>query len=151
MRPGELDAYIAEYKVLVEMAGYDPNSRLTLKIFTDGLPVELYKDVLRLDQPRNYAEWKEATLTRHAEWIHFKHRSEQKRGVKLFNPFKPQYQPPWDPNTMDTLADRTRARQIEAVLEGEHARVQYMPWKVKTPIKRDPEDDSHPFPQGPAS
>ena len=26
MRPGELDAYIAEYEVLVEMAGYDPNS-----------------------------------------------------------------------------------------------------------------------------
>ena len=49
MKPGELDAYIAEYEVLVEMAGYDPNSRLTLKIFTDGLPTELYKDVLRLD------------------------------------------------------------------------------------------------------
>ena len=48
-RPGELDAYIAEYEVLVEMAGYDPNSQLTLKIFTDGLPAELYKDVLRLD------------------------------------------------------------------------------------------------------
>ena len=78
MKQGDLDAYIAEYEVLVEMAGYDPNSRLTLKIFTDGLPVELYKDVLRLDQPRNYAEWKEAALTRHAEWIHFKHRSEQK-------------------------------------------------------------------------
>ena len=31
MRPGEPDAYIAEYEVLVEMAGYDPNSRLTLK------------------------------------------------------------------------------------------------------------------------
>ena len=26
MKPGELDAYIAEYEVLVEMAGYDPNS-----------------------------------------------------------------------------------------------------------------------------
>ena len=38
--------YIAEYKVLVEMAGYDPNSQLTLKIFTDGLPTGLYKDVL---------------------------------------------------------------------------------------------------------
>ena len=73
MKPGDLDAYIAEYEVLVEMAGYDPNSRLTLKIFTDGLPAELYKDVLRLDQPRNYAEWKEAALTHHAEWIHFKH------------------------------------------------------------------------------
>ena len=103
------------------MAGYDPNSRLTLKIFTDGLPTELYKDVLRLDCPCNYAEWKEAALTHHAEWVHFKHQSEQKRGVKLFNPFKPQYQPPRDPKAIDTSADRTRARRIEAELEGEHA------------------------------
>ena len=36
MKQGDLDAYIAEYEVLVEMAGYDPNSRLTLKIFTDA-------------------------------------------------------------------------------------------------------------------
>ena len=49
MKQADLDAYIAEYEVLVEMAGYDPNSRLALKIFTDSLPTELYKDVLRLD------------------------------------------------------------------------------------------------------
>ena len=123
MKQGDLDTYIAEYKVPVEMAGYDRNSRLTLKIFTDGLPTELYKDALRLDRPCNYAEWKEAALTHHAEWVHFKHRSEQKRGVKLFNPFKPQYQPTCDPNAMDTSADRTRVRQIEAEQEEEHARV----------------------------
>ena len=56
MKQGDLDMYITEYEVLVEMAGYDPNSRLTLKIFTDGPPTELYKDALRLDHPRNYAE-----------------------------------------------------------------------------------------------
>ena len=56
MRQGDVDAYIAEYEVLVEMAGYNSNSQLTLKIFTDGLPTELYKDVLRLDCPHNYAE-----------------------------------------------------------------------------------------------
>ena len=149
MRQGDLDAYIAEYEVLVEMAGYDPNSRLKLKIFTDGLPTELYKDALRLDRPRNYAEWKEAALTCHAEWIHLKHRNEQKWGVKLFNPFKPQYQPPHDPNAMDTSADRTRARQTK------QSRRKNMPGytclRERTLIKNDPEDDSHPFPQGPAS
>ena len=46
MKPGDLVMYIAEYEVLVKMAGYDPNSRLTLKIFTDGVPMELYKDML---------------------------------------------------------------------------------------------------------
>ena len=83
MKQGDLDAYIAEYEVLVEMARYNPNSQLTLKIFTDSLPTELYKDAMRLDQPRNYAEWKEATLTRQQEWIHLKHRSEQKQGVNV--------------------------------------------------------------------
>ena len=144
MRPGKLNAYLTEYEVHVEMAGYDPNSRLTLKIFTDGLPTELYKDALQLDRPRNYAEWKEAALTRHAEWVHFKHRSEQKQGVKLFNPFKPQYQPPRDPNAMDTSADRTRVRQIEAEQEEEHAR-------VYAPDGEDPNRERHggrlpPFP-----
>ena len=123
MKQADLDAYIAEYEVLVEMAGYDLNSRLTLKIFTDGLPTELYKDVLQLDHPRNYTEWKEAALARHTEWIHFKHRSKQKRGVKLFKPFKPQYQPPCDPNAMDTSADRTRVQQMEAEPEEKHFRV----------------------------
>ena len=51
MKAGDLDAYIAEYKVLIEMAGYDPNSRLALKLFTDGLPAELYKEVIRMDRP----------------------------------------------------------------------------------------------------
>ena len=62
-------------------------------------------------------------LTRHAEWIHFKHRSEQKQAVKLFNPFEPQYQTPRNPNAMDTSADRTRARQVDVELEEEHVRV----------------------------
>ena len=49
MKAGDLDAYITEYEVLIEMAGYDPNSRLALKLFTDGLPAELYKEVIRMD------------------------------------------------------------------------------------------------------
>ena len=43
--------------------------------------------------------------------------------MKLFDPFKPQYQPARDPNTMDTSVDRTRARQVEAEQEEEHVRV----------------------------
>ena len=87
MKDGNLDAYIAEYKMLIEMEGYDPNSRLALKLFTDRLPVELYKDVLQLDQPRNFQEWKTAMLEWHTEWLHLKHQLEQKKGIRLFNPF----------------------------------------------------------------
>ena len=78
------------------------------------------------------------------EWIHLKHRSEQKRGVKLFNPFKPQYQPPRDPNAMDTSADRTQARQIEAEQEEEHARV-YAP-DGEDPYQERPGGQPPPFP-----
>ena len=124
MKAGDLDAYIAEYEVLIEMVGYDPNSRLALKLFTDGLLVELYKEVIRMDRPRNFQEWKTDALKRHAEWLHFKHRSEQKRGVKLYNPFKTnQYQTPCDPNAMDTSADRGRIRQINEEEKGEQIRL----------------------------
>ena len=44
-------------------------------------------------------------------------------GGQIFNPFKPQYQPPCDPNAMDTSADRTQVRQIEVEPEEEHVRV----------------------------
>ena len=78
----------------------------------------------------------------HAEWIHFKHRSKQKQGVKLFNPFKLQYQPPRDPNAMDTSADRTRARQMEAEPEEEHVRVH----KDGHPNQEGPAGQGPPFP-----
>ena len=108
MKGGNLDEYIVEYEVLIEMAGYDPNSRLALKIFTDSLPVELYKDIVRLDQPCNFNKWKTAALEQQAKWVHFKHQSKQKKRVRLFNPFKTTYQPTHDPNTMDTVADWER-------------------------------------------
>ena len=144
MKDGNLDAYIAEYKMLIEMAGYDPNSRLALKLFTDGLPAELYKDVLRLDRPRNFQEWKTAALERHTEWLHLKHRLEQKKGVRLFNPFATSFdrRPRTDPNAMDTSADRGRIRRAEEREEEEeeaNARLH----QEGDPNRGDPKADAH--------
>jgi hypothetical protein len=109
MQGEDLDAYIAKYEGLVLEAGFNLRDRLCLKMFTDGLPHDLYKDILQLDNPRNYDEWKDAALRRQVEYVHCKNRREQLQGTripKLYNPFI-KY-PKRDPNAMDTSADRGR-------------------------------------------
>jgi hypothetical protein len=90
MQGEDLDAYIAKYEGLVLEAGFNLRDRLCLKMFTDGLPHDLYRDILRLDNPQNYDEWKDATLRRQVEYVHCKNRREQLQGMKipkLYNPF----------------------------------------------------------------
>jgi hypothetical protein len=72
MQGEDLDAYIAKYKGLVLEAGFNLRDQLCLKMFTNGLPHDLYWDILQLDNPRNYDEWKDATLRRQVEYIHCK-------------------------------------------------------------------------------
>jgi hypothetical protein len=92
-------------------------------MFTNKLPHDLYQDILRLDNPRNYDEWKDAALQRQVEYVHCKNRHEQLQGTKvpkLYNPFV-RYQPRRDPNAMDTSANRGRVRlaRAEDVLHNE--------------------------------
>jgi len=113
MKGEDLDGFIALYEQLTREAGYDHADRLCLKFFTDGLPNELYRDILRLDRPRNYSEWREAALERQVEFVHCKNRRDQLHGgarpVKLHDPFAQRNQRR-DPNAMDTSADRGRIR-----------------------------------------
>jgi hypothetical protein len=67
MKGKDLDGFIALYEQLTREAGYDHANHLCLKFFTDGLPNELYQDILQLDQPCNYNEWREAALERQVE------------------------------------------------------------------------------------
>jgi hypothetical protein len=111
MQGEDLDAYITKYEGLVLEAGFNLRDRLCLKMFTDGLPHDLYRDILRLDNPRSYDEWKDAALRQQVEYVHCKNRREQLQGTKipkLYNPFI-KY-PRRDPNAMDTSADRGRVR-----------------------------------------
>jgi hypothetical protein len=62
MQGEDLDAYIAKYEGLVLEAGFNLRDWLCLKMFTDRLPHDLYRDILQLDNPRNYEEWKDAAL-----------------------------------------------------------------------------------------
>ena len=117
MQGKELDNYIAYFEGLVHLAGCDPNDHLCLKYFTDGLPTGLYQDVLKLDRPRNYREWKEATIDCQGLWEHINHQQERQQNMGrphpgMFDPFSSILVCPsrCDPDAMDTTADRGRSR-----------------------------------------
>ena len=54
--------YVTTFEQLARKAGYPLDSDLTLDFFTNGLPCELYEKVYQFDMPRNYEEWKRATM-----------------------------------------------------------------------------------------
>ena len=96
---------------------YRRDNPLCLRKFTDGLPHDLYKDCMRLDHPGTYEQWKASTIRRQGEYIHFKNRKEQVKGVPPcpYNPFTPRQSTQTthcDPDTMDV--DRGRARLADA-------------------------------------
>ena len=118
MQGKELDNYISYFKRLVHLAGYDPNDCLCLKYFTDGLPMGLYQDILKLDHPRNYSKWKEAAIEWQGMWEHLHHRQERQHNAGkphpgMFDPFSSipiRTTLRRDPNAMDTSADRGRTQ-----------------------------------------
>ena len=120
MQGRKLDDYIAYYERLTALAGYDPDNRLCLKYFTDGLPSKLYHEVLSLDRPQNYEDWKAAAIERQGIYEHCDNRNQQQRNrgkphPAMYDPFSslaPRTTPlRRDPDAMDTLADRGRIRQ----------------------------------------
>ena len=108
MEGDKFNEFTALYKQLTTKAGYNRNSRLGLKFFTDRLPHELYRDTLHLDHPRNYNDWKVMAGEQQVEWVHCNNRKKQitrnQQASKLYNPWTPSHQKR-DPNTMDTSAD----------------------------------------------
>ena len=120
MKDGDIDAYVTTFEQLARKAGYPLDSDLTLDFFTDGLPRELYEKVYQFDMPRDYEEWKRATMHRQEQYIHMKGRINQHRGAipTRATPFRggggANWFPPCNlnrftrhPDAMDTSADRT--------------------------------------------
>ena len=116
MEGDKFDEFAALFERLTTEAGYDRNSRLALKFFTDGLPHELYRDTLRLDRPRNYNNWKVMAGERQVEWVHCNNQKKQiarnQQASKLYNPWTPSHRRR-NPNATDTSADRGRANTAE--------------------------------------
>ena len=124
MKDGDIDAYVANFEQLARKAGYRLDTLQTIDIFTDGLPQELYAKVYQFDEPRNYKEWKNATIRRQEQYIHMKAKLDLHHPKNQLPRF-PQQRGGWtptrnlvprfrDPNAMDTSADRARARLADA-------------------------------------
>ena len=80
MKDGDIDAYVTTFKQLARKAGYPLDLDLTLDFFTNGLPCELYEKVYQFNMPRNYKEWKRATMHCQEQYIHMRGRMNQHRG-----------------------------------------------------------------------
>ena len=80
MKDGDIDMYVTAFEQLARKAGYPLDSDLTLDFFTDRLPRELYKKVYQFNMPRNYEEWKRATMCHQEQYIHMRRRTNQHRG-----------------------------------------------------------------------
>ena len=124
MKDGDIDTYVANFEQLARKAGYCLDTPQTIDIFTDGLPQELYAKVYQFDEPRNYEEWKNATIRRQEQYIHMKAKLDLHRPKNQLLRF-PQQRGGWmptrnlvphfqDPNAMDTSADQTQARLANA-------------------------------------
>ena len=120
MKGENLDDYISRYEALAMEAGYNRDDPLCLRKFTDGLPHDLYKDCMRLDRPATYERWKESAIHRQGEYVHFKNRKEQVRGVplRLYNPFTPRQTTTAhrDPDARDVDRGRARLAGAEDIL-----------------------------------
>jgi len=63
MKFPEIDDYIARFKDLSRIAGYDANSGTVFQLFTKGLPNDILKEVLTSPTPTTYTDLKEKAIS----------------------------------------------------------------------------------------
>jgi len=61
MREGKIDEYIATFECLAHCAGVDLDDPSNMHTFAQGLPGQLIETIIKLDDPQNYVQWREAT------------------------------------------------------------------------------------------
>ena len=120
MERGDLDGYISKFEELVRQAGLDVNHDLVLDKFTDGLPTEMYAYIYNNYDPvpQTYEQWRTAAIDRQKKWTHMRGRLDAFKTTTVPRPsnagWRGPFNPPKDPNAMDTSPGRTRARVTEA-------------------------------------
>ena len=126
MEGGDLDGFINRFEILVRHAGYDPDHSMVLQKFTDGLPMEMYKNIFGKDNaPTTYQGWCDATVEQQRKWVHYRGRLDLFKTNKP-KPFQKQtfpkptwgnapntFRPLQDPYAMDTSPGRIQARVAE--------------------------------------
>ena len=69
MKEGKIDEYIAGFERLAHHAGIDLDDPSNMCTFVQGLPGPLVEMVLRLDDPQNYVQWREAAQRHQRIWL----------------------------------------------------------------------------------
>ncbi len=69
MKGEDINAYVVEFKELIQMAGYWFDVPQTVETFTDGLPTGLYQKTFKFDQPATYEQWKNAVIWRQQQYL----------------------------------------------------------------------------------
>jgi len=60
MHDGKIDEYIATFERLAHRAGVDLDDPSNMRTFAHGLPGPLVETIIKLDDPHNYIQWREA-------------------------------------------------------------------------------------------
>jgi len=69
MKEGKIDKYIAGFERLAHCAGVDLDDPSNMRTFMQGLPGPLVETVLRLEDPQNYVQWREAAQRHQRTWL----------------------------------------------------------------------------------
>ncbi len=113
MKGEDIDAYIAEFEELVQMAGYQFDVPQMIETFTEGLPMGLYQKTLEMDWPGTYEQWKDAAIQRQQLYIHLKVWLNMHKNCNTPQTCRGGWMPRGqltNPNAMDTSVGRTRGR-----------------------------------------
>jgi hypothetical protein len=70
MEKGDLDTYIARFMNLARKAGYGPDDKGTMDIFSWGLPENLVQNIIQFDHPTDWDEWVTSARKHHQDFVH---------------------------------------------------------------------------------
>ena len=125
MEKGELDTYIAKFKRLARMAGYNLQDQMVLDRFSSSLNPGLFTAIITNTDPCMWLDWTRAAQKYQQKYLLIR----SALGMKTGNTFqktckKPQTAEQWkmvwnnkrssDPDAMDTTPGQMRARKIDA-------------------------------------
>ena len=122
MEGQDLDAYVAKFERVARLARYDLQDQLVLDKFGSGLNLGLYANIVNSsEEPHGWMDWVRAAQKYQQKYLLIrakmspKDKSKKSRDTpRTAEQWKSAWKPRRDSNTMDTSADRARARMISA-------------------------------------
>ena len=124
MERGELDMYIAKFERLARMVGYNLQDQMVLDRFGSGLNSGLFTTIINNTDPCTWLDWTRAAQKYQQKYLLIRSALGMKAGNTVQKTCKkPQTPEQWkaawnnkrssDPDAMDTMPSRMRARKID--------------------------------------